>query len=158
MKKVTFLLAAALGFNAPSFAENMNFSGTVATTCSFSNPVDGVIALNTSSTNILTTNPTYGGNPAAITLNYYGAPTMTLTPATGFTSSPSLPSALTVTNGVNSSTFGNITNMVGNDYVYVYSGSGAGNDTIAYAPEFTMSSGDPFPTGSYAATGVITCQ
>ena len=153
---VTFLLMS-LQISSCAYAAtgSISYSGTVSTTCSFSNIVAGTLGVSPSTPSVLWTNGP--GTPASVDITYLGTPTMSVEDIASFTTKP---------NGVSDSDFtysmavgsnqGASYQLSGGYYSHTYSTGNSDNLTINFAA--AKSNGGNVPLGNYATTAIITCQ
>lgn len=152
MKKLLLLLAFC--GTAQAATETLTINGTVASTCVFSSPVNGVFGYEVQTPNVLDTQLT-GGLDAGVVINYNGTPTVTIdeittfaTVPSGFTDTVSFTNTLTTTNG--SRTYSNGTAS------WVESGSTT-TDALTLRLRAVNAQGS-FPIGNYSASTTVTCQ
>lgn len=155
-RTVNFLLILlCISTNALAASGSLSYSGTVGTTCSFSNIVNGTLGVSPSSPTVLWTNGP--GTPASLDITYLGTPTMSVEDVSSFTTKP---------NGVSDSDF-SYSMAVGSNqgasyslsngyYTHTYSTGNSDNLTVNFAA--SKSNGGNVPLGNYATTSIITCQ
>ena len=156
MKRLGTILLLVASTNLLADTGNISFSGTVSTTCTFSNLVPGTLAVDPSAPSLIGTNVS-GGNNATLTITYLGTPTMSVAEVQSFSTKP---------NGVANGDF-NYTTNVSSSQGKAYTASN-GNLTAAYASgssdnlsiivNATKANGGNVPLGNYATSSVITCQ
>lgn len=156
MKSVkTLLILCAISTNAIAATGSISYSGTVSTSCSFSNIVAGTLGVSPSSPTVLWTNGP--GTPASVDITYLGTPTMSVEDVSTLTTKP---------NGVSDSDFtysmavgsnqGASYSLSNGYYTHTYSTGNSDNLTINFAAAKT--NGQNVPLGNYATTAIITCQ
>lgn len=151
MKKLFALLALVAG--AASAQSNLQFQGTVATSCALSVTQNGVLVVAPQNPNVMAT--TGAGSSGIVGVSYTGTPTVSVTLPTAFTSSPTLSFTPSFSSAVNSNALGSLTptNSVASGTY-----SAGSSDTLTVNMQITTGSGDPFPTGNYAAVATVTCS
>lgn len=161
MKKIIALvlaLAAASCSTSPAYAatSSLEFTGTAAAFCSFSNITNGALAINTADPKRIGSNYT-GGSAATFNISYLGTPTVSVEEVTGFILKPQ---------GVSSSDFSYETTVSsGSSATYTSNGgfltstySSGTADQLSVNMTATKSNGQSVPLGTYSAGIVITCQ
>lgn len=156
---ISYMTAAMCSFFAVSCAYadtgSLSFSGSVSTTCAFSNITPGTLAVDPTSPTIIGTNVA-GGSNAGVTLTYLGNPTMSVEEIGVFTTKP---------NGVSNGDFTYTTN-VSSQQGASYTSSGGykthtyttgSSDNLSVIFNASKSSGN-VTLGNYATSAVITCQ
>lgn len=154
---VVLLLTTASGYSYAT-TQNLQFSGTVSSICSFSGVTNGTLAVSAAAPHIISTNPAAGGTPGQVTISYNATPTVTVDNITSFSSSPNIsgitnPSIGVAVSGQNAGqyTWGNS----------VFSKTYSSGTTDVITVEFEAQTGNTslaWPTGSYSAATTITCQ
>lgn len=158
-----------------SFAETVNFSGSLSTSCVFNNNTAGTLgvsAINMPNGGLYVLDgglPNMGGNgtPSLIDFTYTGAPTFTVNAVTSLTvpggqAQPNnIVTGVSFTGGAKSTENTAAANSAGADRVTIGSvsfqlNSGATSDTAnvgVYATSY-----HPWAAGSYSASTTVTCQ
>lgn len=160
MKKILSLLTL-FAISQSCLAQNASWTGTVQTSCTFSNQVDGTL-----------NNWDFGGtyyldatanSRAHVDIAYVGSPNFTIAAVSGWTTRPNNTPTTQFTTGIGFTNAGNNTNAdnvnAGGFSVGVKTfnlDSQYSSDT-AYISLIAQAS-NRFPVGSYGAETVITCQ
>ena len=152
MKKL--LTVIALMLMNPAMSADLDFSGTVATSCSLNINQTGTMTIAPSNPTILGTGSS-GGAPGIVGVSYLGTPTITVTLPNAFTSSPTITFAPTFSGVAVSNILGTLSFTSG-----VASGAySAGNtDTVSVGLQASSGGSDSFPTGAYSAVVTVTCS
>lgn len=159
------LVASVLSFGV--LAEQVDFRGTVTTSCAFSNyTTGGLVAHTTGGYYYLDGNMNGAGAPGSVTVTYAGAPTFTITGTSSLDSAPggtpnisqfnsgvsfsdALNQAAALAVGANNVTGGQSANFRLDD-------TNVSQDTATVRLSARASA--PFPTGNYTAHVTISCQ
>ena len=164
MKKIIIAALATLGMAAAQ-AETVNFSGTVATSCTFSNKTSGsLVASSNGSSYVMDAGFAGHGSGASVDIAYSGSPTFSIQAVQGFSSAPGgAPSLTSVSTGVSFGVAANQTAAInagatgfssGTKYVTLDNGSTSDTATVKMAAYAATA----FPVGNYDAQSTITCQ
>lgn len=148
-----FLAMLALLASTQAMALDLNFSGTVSTSCSLAVGQAGTLALVPSQPSILSTGVS-GGQPGIVNVTYIGTPTLTATFPTGFTTSPALGFSPTIGGSVTSPVIGTFPINAG---VATGAYSTGSSDTVTITLIFDGGA-NSFPLGTYETTMVVTCS
>lgn len=161
-RKLLALLLPVLVTTA--YAETVNFSGTVSTSCQFTGTTDGV--LDATGVNgyyqLSTTNG--NGRSASLDIAYQGSPTFILDSTSNVNYvGQGIEPTLTIFTGATFLNQQNQTNARSNGFHWFESGSksmqltdSASTDRVFVNLLATASS--PFPVGAYSASTTVTCQ
>jgi hypothetical protein len=151
MKKLLALLSF-ISFTAAA-QTNLNFSGTVSTSCSLSVSQPGSLVISNTQPNILGTSVA-GGTPGVVGVSFIGTPTITVTLPNSFSSSPTLSFTPNFNGLASTSLLGSLTFS-----------AGAANGTYSTGNSDTVtvnlnadSGGAAFPLGSYSAVVTVSCS
>lgn len=154
MKKSIIALAALVAFSSQAATQNITVTGTVASTCSFGSPTNGVFGFDVQTPQLLDTAGT-GGTNAQVLIYYNGSPAVSISEITSFATVPAgFTDTVNFINTFTSSTDGVIPYTSGTASFSPTSGT---TDTLTLRLRATNAAG-PFPIGSYSATTVITCN
>lgn len=160
MKKLSLLL---LLFSSSVFAESVTFSGTVSTSCSFSNTVAGNLQAITDGIGYSVTTDVGNGTRGSVDIAYSGSPTFSIQAPSGFSSAPGGTPTSSFLTGVNFSqaannnaaiTAGADSFSTGTKFLTLDSNSTT--DTALF--KFVANANSPYPVGSYSANVTFTCQ
>lgn len=152
MKKL--LILAALISGAAAAQTNLDFDGTVSSTCALTINQNGALGIDVSAPTILSSRAAQGGASAALGVQFIGTPTLTINGATSFSVAPTLTFTPTFTNYASSSLGGTLA-FVSDVATYAYTTGSA--DTVTLDTE-ASTGGFEWPTGAYRATVVVTCS
>lgn len=165
MKIKSLLLVVGVCFAQQCLAETINFSGTVSTSCVFSNDVAGtLLARGTGSSYFLASGDGPGtGDPATIDIAYTGSPTFAINAISSVTSSATLPSISSITTGVYFGVGANTlaaanagaTNFTSGTKSFTLD-SNTSSDTARI--KMVAEASSPFLTGTYSGQTTVTCQ
>lgn len=157
MKTKISALTLSLMMSSCAYAASgtLTYSGTVSTTCAFSNITNATLGVAPQTANILWTNSP--GTPAGLTIDYVGTPTMSVEAVSGFTTKPNgvADGDFTYTTSVTSSN--GATYSLNSGY-YTHSYTTGNQDNLTVNLGAAVSNGDNVPLGSYATSSIITCQ
>lgn len=167
MKKSILFGLILSSLSIPSFAENIGFAGTIATSCAFSNYVTGTLDVHVLSNTYYLDGGMDGlGAPGRVTIDYTGSPTFSITGVGNLDSSPNgTPSINQYSTGVYFGDAANTANAITagadgfNGQVTKYFLLDPTNVTqdVAYV-KMSARATSPFPVGNYTAHAVVTCQ
>lgn len=160
--KILTMILALASLNV--YAETINFSGTVSTSCTFSNQTAGTLAATTNGYNYFLDAGFNSGIPANIDIAYTGAPTFGISAVSTLSSAPNgAPAISSFETGVsfgNSANNTSASNVGANNFT---SGSksfqltnAVSSDSVFIKMKAVASA--PFPVGQYDANTTITCQ
>lgn len=161
-KYIIFFVLQFFLFSA--FAENIDFAGSVSTSCSFSNQTTGVIEVqNNSNGNFYLGADGWIGTASSFDIAYDGTPMFSISAVNSFQSSP--PNTPNVTfetgirfdnsaNNINSTTSGANSFTTGTKSFLLDPGASFDTGHVS----FIATAYSPFPVGNYQAIAVITCQ
>lgn len=165
-KKVLLgLVASVLSFGA--LAEQVDFAGSVTTSCAFSNyTTGGLVAHTTGGYYYLDGNMNGAGAPGTVDVTYTGAPMFTITGVSSLDSSPNgTPNISQFNSGVRFSDALNQANALTAGANNVQGGNSASfhlDDTNVSQDTATVKMSaraiNPFPVGNYTAHVTISCQ
>lgn len=164
-KKIVAAVVAILGCISIAQAETVNFSGTVSTSCVFSNASAGVLnAYANGSSYFLGSGDGPGsGSPAAVDIAYTGAPTFSINSINSVTSSAQLPSISSITTGVYYGVGANTSAAAAAGATSFTSGtktfqldSNTSSDTAIF--KMVAEATSPFLVGNYSGQTTVTCQ
>lgn len=160
------ILAIALGLSCiagVSQAEQVNFAGTVSTSCAFGNNQTGALNAYGSNGNYKLDAGFTQGTPAQLDITYTGAPTFEVTAVNDVQGSNGVPSLSSITTGLVFSAGANqaASNAAGANSFTSGSksftlDSNVSSDTVGV--KMLAQSTNPFPVGNYTANTTVTCQ
>lgn len=165
-KKVLLgLTASLLSFGV--LAEQVDFSGSVTTSCAFSNYTGGVLTAHTGAGNYYLDAQMYGsGSAGSVDVTYTGAPTFTITGASSLDSSPNgTPNINQFSTGISfSDALNNAAAITGGaanfngglTKTFQLDDTNVSQDTALV--RFAARAATPFPTGNYTSHVVVSCQ
>lgn len=148
-----FLALFLLSVFNTAFAADLNFGGTVSTSCSLSITQPGTLAISPADPTILST-LVNGGTPGVVGVSYIGTPTMTVTMPTSFSTSPTLAFTPLFAGSAVSNVLGAFS-FSGGVASKVYASGNSDSVTIGLQ---ATGGADAFPTGNYNAVVVVTCS
>lgn len=163
MKKLLILLGLISTF---ATAETLNFSGTVSTSCAFSNATTGSLVAHTQGSNYVLDGSFDGsGTASTVDIAYSGQPTFTINALQNLSS---FPNGTPTVNQYNTGVFFGLNdntanaNAVGaNSFTsgsksFLLDNTTASSDTATVRVSARANS--PFPVGNYSAEVVVSCQ
>lgn len=164
MNKILVTLLASIGLVSLAHAEAINFSGTVSTSCTFSNPVSGQLVAWTDGSGYILDGGYSQGNGASIAVDYTGSPTFAINAVSAIASAPGGAPAVTqfntglsfdvaannaaaITAGADNFTNGTRTLML----------AGSSSSDVARI-KMKATAAAPWPVGNYDVNTTVTCQ
>ena len=121
--------------------------------CAFSSAQNGTFGFDVQNPNILDTSIA-GGTDASVSINYNGAPTVSIAQITSFTATPAgFTGTVTFVNVFTSANQGPVSYSGG---AATFTQSSNTSDILTLRLQATNASA-PFPIGSYSASTVVTC-
>lgn len=167
MKKIIAIALALTGISGIAHAESINFSGTITTSCAFSNASAGELLATGNGTEYQLASGFGAGSgiPATVDIAYSGSPTFAINavPTVAYSGGGSAPTPTSITTGIWFTEAANTTNAVNAGADSFTSGTKVFSLNNSYTTEtarvrMAALSTTPFPTGTYTATTTVTCQ
>lgn len=161
-KKISLLVLMLSSISA--YGETINFSGTVSTSCTFSNQAAGALVATSNGSEYILDAGFNTGGAARVDIAYTGSPSFGIAAVSGFSSSPGgTPALSSIVTGISFSNSTNNSNAItagANSFTsgsktFSLTGTASSDNIYVFMKAIAAS---PFPVGQYDANTTITCQ